>query len=114
METLKNSKEFNSIYSKGRKIYTKYTILFVAKDQNQKFGFVCSKKVGNAVIRNRLKRIFREIVRKNISKFNTNYSFVIVAKKNCKDDFESLGYKTLYKDIMLGIKKNEKNSVKPN
>ena len=35
----------------------------------KRFGFVASKKTGNAVKRNRIKRLFREVVRINYNKF---------------------------------------------
>lgn len=43
-----------------------------------RFGFITSKKVGDAVIRNKLRRQFREIVRVNISKATTGLDIVIV------------------------------------
>lgn len=114
METLKNSREFNPIYNKGTKIYTKYTIIFIQPTQIQKFGFVTSKKVGNAVKRNRIRRIFRSVIRTDIDKFKTNYSYIIVAKKNCLEDFYKLNYSLLKKDILNGIKKYEKNTNNDN
>ncbi len=114
METLKNKREFDPIYLKGNKIYTKYTIIFIKKSENQKFGFVTSKKVGNAVKRNRIRRLFREIVRNNNEIFNETNSYIIVAKKNCGDDFLKLNYEVLKKDILLGLKKNEKNTNRTN
>lgn len=81
METLKKTNEFSFIYNKGIKIYTKYTIIFIQKTSFQKFGFVTSKKIGNAVKRNRIRRIFRSVIRTDIEKFNNACSYVIVAKK---------------------------------
>ncbi|VWL85085.1 ribonuclease P protein component [Oceanivirga miroungae] len=109
METLKKTSEFSFIYNKGEKVYTKYTIIFIKKTSEQKFGFVTSKKTGNAVKRNRLRRIFRSVIRIDIDKFDKNHSYVIVAKKNCQDDFDILNYNILRKDILQGIKKYEKN-----
>ncbi|WP_067140537.1 ribonuclease P protein component [Oceanivirga salmonicida] len=114
METLKNKREFDPIYLRGSKIYTKYTIIFIKNIKIQKFGFVTSKKVGNAVKRNRLRRIFREIVRNNIENFDSNNAYIIVAKKNCGEDFKNLNYNILKKDILMGLKKNEKNTNKNN
>ncbi len=114
METLKNKREFDPIYLKGNKIYTKYTIIFFKKSEFQKFGFVTSKKVGNAVKRNRLRRLFREVVRNNMDRFYKKNSYIIVAKKNCGEDFFKIDYETIKKDILIGLNKNEKNTNKTN
>lgn len=105
METLKNTKQFDVVYKKGVKVHTKYFILFITNIENQKFGFVTSKKVGIAVKRNRIRRILKEIVRKNIKILNNN-SLIFVAKKNI--ELEDIKYKSFEKDILIGIKKSEK------
>ena len=74
MITLKKEKEFSKVYQKGHKKHTKYVIIiFLKNNLNEKrFGFVASKKTGNAVKRNRIKRLFREVVRLNYNKFKEN------------------------------------------
>lgn len=112
METIKRTEEFTYMYNKGEKIHTKYTLIFKKKLTKQLFGFVASKKVGNAVTRNRLKRIFREVVRKNMDIFSPSCAYIIIAKKKCSEDFEKLNYEIIKKDIINGIKKYEKNTNK--
>lgn len=114
METLKTQENFNLIYTKGNKVYTKYTIIFSLKSNETKFGFVTSKKVGNAVKRNRLRRIFREVVYRNSQFFDKQKSYIIVAKKNCLDDYNKLNYEILKKDILKGLKSYGKNSTNKN
>ena len=82
MITLKKEKEFSKVYQKGQKKHTKYVIIiFLNNNLNEKrFGFVASKKTGNAVKRNRIKRLFREVVRLNYNKFKEN---LILLKPNC-------------------------------
>lgn len=109
METIKKDKEFNFFYNHAKKIFTKYVLIFHTKTKEQKFGFVTSKKVGNAVKRNRLRRIFREVVHKNIEKFDKNSSYIIIAKKTCLEDYENIKYEDIKKDILRGLQKNVKN-----
>lgn len=50
-----------------------------------KFGVVVSKKVGNAVVRNRYKRILRAVFRENKDVFLSGYSYVVAARKSIRE-----------------------------
>ncbi len=52
--------------------------------ETPKFGVVVSKKVGNAVIRNRYKRIFRAIFRENKDLFQVGYSYIVAARRSIR------------------------------
>lgn len=54
-------------------------MLFYKKHQGYNVGFVASKKIGNAVYRNRAKRVLRAHFIENISLL-TEGSYVLVAK----------------------------------
>ena len=62
MKKIKKSNDFSSIYNNSQKIHTKYFIIFINNNKTKRFGFVASKKTGNAVYRNRIKRLTREVV----------------------------------------------------
>ena len=55
-------------------------------------GYTATKKLGNAVIRNKSKRIMRELARKVITKYGKiNFYYVIIAKSNLlKKPFKEL------------------------
>ncbi len=62
-------------------------------------GFTATKKLGNAVKRNRAKRIMRELAKKILIKGKTNTYYVLIAKKSILDsDFNDL-LKELKKSI---------------
>ena len=99
-KSLNQSKEFLKILKK-KKINTKYfTIFFDNKSEKFKkninkylnISFVMKKKIGNAVIRNKIKRKLKYAVQK-ISKeeklIDLNYTYIIFGKNNVyKDKFE--------------------------
>lgn len=102
---IKKTREFSKIYNNSKKIYTKYTIIFVNKNNtNKKFGFVASKKTGNAVNRNRIKRLFREVIKNNQDKFKEKKDYIIVGKAILKENIANLCYKDIEKDILKGLK----------
>jgi ribonuclease P protein component len=55
-------------------------------------GFTATKRLGNAVMRNKCKRIMRELARKIISKYGKiNFYYVIIAKSSLlKRSFKEL------------------------
>ncbi len=59
--------------------HTPYFVLFYKKTDDYKVGFVASKKVGNAVHRNRAKRLLRAHFIENIDLLKKG-SYVLVAK----------------------------------
>jgi len=59
--------------------HTSYFVLFYKQSEEYKVGFVASKKIGNAVHRNRAKRLLRAHFIENID-LVTSGSYVLVAK----------------------------------
>ena len=84
METLKKSKDFKRVYRRGKSYATKYLVLYKLKKSSNKnrYGFSISKKVGKAVVRNKLKRRLKEIIRE-LEGINLpqGFDFVFIARK---------------------------------
>jgi ribonuclease P protein component len=64
-ESLRNSREFRLVYEKGRRYSSPYFNIFVLRtgSAEPRLGLTVTKKIGDAVVRNRCKRRLREIVR---------------------------------------------------
>jgi len=75
---------------------------FYLPTKELKFGFVVSKKVGNAVTRNKIKRRFRAIARE--LDFETG-SFIFLAKP----EIVSLSFNEIKSDVIKLLKRIDEN-----
>lgn len=84
---LKKKYEFNYIYRKGKSSHTKELTLFYSRNKNshKKVGFSVSKKYGNAVERNRIKRVLREVLRSLLPLMKNEFNYILIVKSELKD-----------------------------
>lgn len=63
---LAKRREFLRVYETGRKLFSRYSVLFVAPNglPHSRVGITATKKLGKANVRNRLKRWTREVYRR--------------------------------------------------
>lgn len=80
--TLKKNKEFNFVYRRGKAQGAKNMTLVFVKSRygGVRVGFSVSKKVGNAVVRNRVRRRLKEAYRGLYEGLSGSYSLVFVAR----------------------------------
>jgi ribonuclease P protein component len=94
---LTKPKEFSSLYNRGKKAVGRYVVIYSRRQSigPNRFGFTVSKKVGNAVTRNRVKRKLREIVRNHDVSSGRGIDFVIIARSSTV----TAAYQELKKDV---------------
>lgn len=79
--SLKRKKEFNYVYRNGKSYGSKLLVVVYFKtNRDLKIGFSVSKKVGNAVVRNKVKRRLKEIVSLEIPNIKKDYSIIFIAR----------------------------------
>ena len=101
---LKKRRDFSYIYRRGRSRATRNIALSYIKTRNVDellIGFSASKKVGNAVIRNRVKRLMRESARLRMDKFPKGYRIIF----NARAAAASASYERISKDMDYLISK---------
>jgi ribonuclease P protein component len=80
---LTRSSEFGRVKKEGRAERGGFLILGVLAAHPLRAGFVTSKRIGSAVVRNRIRRRLREIVRKQQPDLRENLWIVTIARPNC-------------------------------
>ncbi|MBU0720762.1 ribonuclease P protein component [bacterium] len=95
---MKQHREFQYIYKKGKNMHSSSVVLFfLPQDGIHKIGFTATKKIGNAVKRNRAKRRLRALFCEYSSSLKDG-TYIFVAKQsiiessheNIKNDFQKV------------------------
>ncbi len=107
---LKKNEEIARVVSKRKRVYSNYFCCYFQEHSKIQIAFSVSKKFGNAVKRNYIKRIMREICRPYLCKFPCVKMVIVVKKEAQNQEFEQLK-KDLERMISLTyhMVKNEKN-----
>ena len=86
MNIVKSNIEFNNIMKIGKKYYSDLFYVYIYKNTYpyNRYGISVSKKVGNAVVRNKYKRRIKDII--DDYKINMNgFDFIIISRPKLKE-----------------------------
>ncbi|MBB5174782.1 ribonuclease P protein component [Texcoconibacillus texcoconensis] len=81
---LKKNEEFQEVFKKGKSFANRQLVLYKCENQNQehfRVGLSVSKKIGNAVVRNQIKRYLREAIRHMDPPLKGGYDYIVIARK---------------------------------
>ena len=113
-ERLKKNPDFKKVYTKGKSYGCKNLVIYYLPNHSDhhRAGFSISKKVGNAVVRNRIRRYLKESLIL-LTPAGAGHDIIFVARVAAKDNnfydiHRSVQY--LFKNIGLKVYENIKHS----
>lgn len=86
--SLKKKEDFGRVYQQGKSYGNRLLVMYVLeKDRNleNRVGISVSKKVGNSVVRHRVKRLIRESFRTHWKQWRAGHDLVVIARQNAKN-----------------------------
>ena len=92
---LTRSQDFDAVYRRGRSVSTRFLVLywFPREDvaEEPRLGLAVPKRVGTAVVRNRVKRRLREVWRERLEGIPAGCDYVLVVRPGFVEAAESRG-----------------------
>ncbi len=92
---LSRSRDFDAVYRQGRSVSSRFLVLYWFRQEEPaepRFGFSVPKAVGNAVVRNRVKRQLRELWRERLERVPAGHDYVLIVRPGLPDAVEANGY----------------------
>jgi ribonuclease P protein component len=79
---IRSRSDFQRIYAQGRSVVNRALVLYLlAGDPDEvRVGIAAGKKLGKAVVRNRLRRLIREAVRARLDRIRRGWRLVFIAR----------------------------------
>ena len=99
---VKKEKDFSAIFKNGESFANRKFVIYRLANTEQHFrvGLSVSKKLGNAVTRNQIKRRIRHILIEHKNQLVENVDFVVIARKGV----EILDYAEMEKNLLHVLK----------
>ena len=104
--------EYKRVLENGAKVVCHEMVVFAIQSQSPRLGLVVSRKVGNAVTRNRVKRILREAFRQEINFVRLDLDIVVIARLSAATaDFKRVSRSLIRSLERLGKKLGQNNPI---
>lgn len=108
MQVLRNRADFKAA-ARGLRVRRRgFTLQARQRDDDgeARFGFTVTRKVGNAVVRNRIRRRLREVVRKVEDRAGTSTDYVLIGRRAAL----TLSFSSLVDDLRAGLEEISKSA----
>ena len=96
---IRKNKDFHAVYGKKNTVAAKTVVLYIMDNHTgvSRAGFSVSKRIGNAVVRNRCRRMMSEAVRLHFGEISPGTDCIFVGRKPiAKADFQQVEEDVLY------------------
>lgn len=97
---IKKNSDYQKLFNKGKKAFSPYISLIYLPSDKLRMGVAVSKKHGNAVTRNRIKRLLRAAFYENAGEIKGTYSMILIPKVS-----ESYSFAEFEKSLKTCFKK---------
>ena len=86
-ERLHQTQEYQRVFRHGKKLVSPLFVIYVypSSESFSRLGMAVSKRVGKAVVRNRIKRLIREVFRRHKTVIKSPCDVVVVARQRAAD-----------------------------
>lgn len=98
---IKKSENFTKIINTNKKVKSKYFSIYFVPSEKNHYGITVPKKIGNAVMRNKIKRQIKNIIYNNEKDILLGYDYVIIIKEAVKNTT----YNDLERELLYIIRK---------
>ncbi|RCX15569.1 ribonuclease P protein component [Fontibacillus phaseoli] len=101
---LRNRADFTRVYRYGKSFANRQLVVYYsAKPEIERFrlGVSASKKIGNAVVRNRMRRMLKEIVRLHEVEIRDHLDLILIVRNGAV----GMEYKELEKSVLHVLRK---------
>lgn len=104
-QPIKLNRDFRRIYARGKSVAGGFVVVYAMPNKRSynRAGFTVGKAFGNAVRRNRIKRLMRESYRLMEDSLKVGYDFIIVARNRAVDK----DYAQISKDMDFAMRSLE-------
>jgi ribonuclease P protein component len=101
---LRSRSDFSRIYKTGRSFAnSQFVVYWMKRTETERFraGVSVSRKLGGAVVRNRIRRVVKELIRLNADKIANRTDFIVIVRR------PALGMKTkdLERSLLHALRK---------
>mgnify|MGYP002619597306 FL=1 len=84
VESIRKNEDFRTCYKSGKSYANKYLVVYIRENgtDHNRIGISVSKKVGNSVVRHRIKRLVHESYRLHEGEFASGSDIVVVGRRS--------------------------------